>query len=236
MLSVCGPRTAAGVWFPCTPSQLVDVLGQFHKQNSDAPEPQRCDFLLLIDTFIVRGYSWPYSACLPCRCPLKCNARISEDERQKIFAEYWGLADYNLQREYLAAHMQREEKLGPSGLLRTVILYFLTSSKHTNTKLQVCVCVCLCELLSNFAIDSRTTTALLSSSPHCYASYILYRHFLSSLINLGPPLPPPPHRSAGNSSSKRWMCPRKHLGLFWRRWSAGSLAATGGPTPLPRAP
>lgn len=70
------------------------------------------------------------------RCPLKCNARISEEERQKIFAEYWGLADYNLQREYLAAHMQREEKLGPSGLLRTVILYFLT--RANKMKLQVC--------------------------------------------------------------------------------------------------
>lgn len=67
---------------------------------------------------------------------LKCNARISEEDRQKIFAEYWGLADYNLQREYLAAHMQREEKLGPSGLLRTVILYFLTQGK--DKKLQVC--------------------------------------------------------------------------------------------------
>ncbi|XP_063852873.1 uncharacterized protein LOC135095741 [Scylla paramamosain] len=78
---------------------------------------------------------WPQDCS---RCPLKCNARISEDERLKIFAEYWGLADYNLQREYLAAHMQREEKLGPSGLLRTVILYFLTSSKQSNTKLQVC--------------------------------------------------------------------------------------------------
>lgn len=69
------------------------------------------------------------------RCLLKCSVRICEEERLKIFAEYWGLADYNLQREYLAAHMQREEKLGPSGLLRTVILYFLTSSK--NVKLQV---------------------------------------------------------------------------------------------------
>ncbi|KAK4309335.1 hypothetical protein Pmani_019030 [Petrolisthes manimaculis] len=76
---------------------------------------------------------WPQDCS---RCPLKCNARISEDERLKIFAEYWGLADYNLQREYLAAHMQREEKLGPSGLLRTVILYFLT--RANNTKLQVC--------------------------------------------------------------------------------------------------
>ncbi|XP_042219509.1 inner centromere protein A-like isoform X2 [Homarus americanus] len=76
---------------------------------------------------------WPQDCS---RCPLKCNARISEEDRLKIFAEYWGLADYNLQREYLAAHMQREEKLGPSGLLRTVILYFLTCSN--NTKLQVC--------------------------------------------------------------------------------------------------
>ncbi|XP_068248113.1 neurofilament medium polypeptide-like [Palaemon carinicauda] len=76
---------------------------------------------------------WPQDCS---RCPLKCNARISEEERQKIFAEYWGLADYNLQREYLAAHMQREEKLGPSGLLRTVILYFLTQGK--DKKLQVC--------------------------------------------------------------------------------------------------
>ncbi|KAK8734191.1 hypothetical protein OTU49_006051 [Cherax quadricarinatus] len=32
--------------------------------------------------------------------------------------------------------MQREEKLGPSGLLRTVILYFLTCG--SNNKLQVC--------------------------------------------------------------------------------------------------
>lgn len=69
------------------------------------------------------------------RCPLKCNARISEEDRLRIFAEYWGLADYNLQRNYLAAHMQREEKLGPSGLLRTVILYFLSRDK--DTKLQV---------------------------------------------------------------------------------------------------
>ncbi|XP_064119082.1 LOW QUALITY PROTEIN: uncharacterized protein LOC135224101 [Macrobrachium nipponense] len=76
---------------------------------------------------------WPQDCS---RCPLKCNARISEEDRQKIFAEYWGLADYNLQREYLAAHMQREEKLGPSGLLRTVILYFLTQGK--DKKLQVC--------------------------------------------------------------------------------------------------
>nr|XP_045595540.1 WASH complex subunit 2-like isoform X2 [Procambarus clarkii] len=76
---------------------------------------------------------WPQDCS---RCPLKCNARISEDDRQKIFAEYWGLADYNLQREYLAAHMQREEKLGPSGLLRTVILYFLTCGN--TSKLQVC--------------------------------------------------------------------------------------------------
>ncbi|XP_053640883.1 uncharacterized protein [Cherax quadricarinatus] len=76
---------------------------------------------------------WPQDCS---RCPLKCNARISEEDRQKIFAEYWGLADYNLQREYLAAHMQREEKLGPSGLLRTVILYFLTCG--SNNKLQVC--------------------------------------------------------------------------------------------------
>lgn len=84
-------------------------------------------------------YCWPYipqhRRVSPHRCPLKCNARISEEERQKIFAEYWGLADYNLQREYLAAHMQREEKLGPSGLLRTVILYFLT--RANKTKLQV---------------------------------------------------------------------------------------------------
>ncbi|XP_027233202.2 uncharacterized protein [Penaeus vannamei] len=76
---------------------------------------------------------WPQDCS---RCPLKCNARISEEDRLRIFAEYWGLADYNLQRNYLAAHMQREEKLGPSGLLRTVILYFLSRDK--DTKLQVC--------------------------------------------------------------------------------------------------
>lgn len=83
-----------------------------------------------------KKYSLQYTWVSFHRCPLKCNARISEEERQKIFAEYWGLADYNLQREYLAAHMQREEKLGPSGLLRTVILYFLT--RANKNKLQVC--------------------------------------------------------------------------------------------------
>ena len=51
-----------------------------------------------------------------------------------MFAEYWGLADHERQRRYLAQHMHREERLGPSGLTRTVVLYYLT---HEASKYQV---------------------------------------------------------------------------------------------------
>ena len=60
---------------------------------------------------------------------MRCSAKLSEGDRQSVFAEFWGLADYNLQREYLAEHMHREEKLGPSGLTRTIVLYYLTHHK-----------------------------------------------------------------------------------------------------------
>merc|ERR1712179_648252 len=75
---------------------------------------------------------WPQDCS---RCLLKCNDRISEDERLTIFQEYWGLADYDRQRAYLANHMKRERKMGSSGMMRTIILYFLTKKKK---KLQVC--------------------------------------------------------------------------------------------------
>lgn len=75
---------------------------------------------------------WPQDCS---RCLLKCNERISEDERLTIFQEYWGLADYDRQRSYLANHMKRERKMGSSGMMRTIILYFITKNKK---KLQVC--------------------------------------------------------------------------------------------------
>ncbi|XP_076064317.1 uncharacterized protein LOC143038671 isoform X2 [Oratosquilla oratoria] len=75
---------------------------------------------------------WPQDCS---RCPWKCNAHINEEERLEIFAEYWGLADYLKQRNYLASHMQREERLGPSGQRRTVVLYFLSLR---NKRKQVC--------------------------------------------------------------------------------------------------
>ncbi|KAL7632726.1 UNVERIFIED_CONTAM: hypothetical protein RMT77_016927 [Armadillidium vulgare] len=75
---------------------------------------------------------WPQDCS---RCHLKCNGRLNEDMRSLVFAEYWGLGDYDRQREYLATHMEREERVGPSGHSRTVILYYLTLK---NKKYQVC--------------------------------------------------------------------------------------------------
>ncbi|KAB7507316.1 hypothetical protein Anas_05826 [Armadillidium nasatum] len=75
---------------------------------------------------------WPQDCS---RCHLKCNGRLNEEMRSLVFAEYWGLGDYDRQREYLATHMEREERVGPSGHSRTVILYYLTLK---NKKYQVC--------------------------------------------------------------------------------------------------
>ncbi|XP_018020399.1 uncharacterized protein LOC108676773 [Hyalella azteca] len=90
------------------------------------------------------------------KCVLRCGAKLSEADRQSIFAEYWGLADYAKQREYLAHHMHREEKLGPSGLTRTVVLYYLTH----HTKVQVCrqfflKTLCVSEKASRIVLEKK---------------------------------------------------------------------------------
>ena len=82
--------------------------------------------------FFLYVLSWFYISLS--RCVLQCNTRLSEVERHSVFAEYWGLASYARQREYLAAHMHRDEKLGPSGLTRGIVNYYLA---HRGKKVQV---------------------------------------------------------------------------------------------------
>ncbi|KAF2360070.1 hypothetical protein FHG87_009176 [Trinorchestia longiramus] len=116
------------------------------------------------------------------KCVLRCGAKLSESDRQHIFAEYWGLADYAKQREYLAEHMHREEKLGPSGLTRTVVLYYLTHEK----KVQVCrqfflKTLCVSEKASRIVLEKKVR---------------------GDFGKLGPPPPAPSHRTT-SSRSKR---------------------------------
>lgn len=66
-------------------------------------------------------------------------------------------------------------------------------------------------------------------SLHClhilpFSNFSSFSHSLPLLTT------PPRHRSAASSSSRRWTCRRKPLGLYWRRWCGGSWGQREAPT------
>lgn len=46
----------------------------------------------------------------PCACRLKCSNKISEENRTKIFSDYWGLSDLNRQRDYISKYVICQKK------------------------------------------------------------------------------------------------------------------------------
>ncbi|XP_072395672.1 uncharacterized protein [Diabrotica undecimpunctata] len=45
-----------------------------------------------------------------CKCRMKCSDKIKEGDREKIFLEYWNLADINRQRDYISKFVQCNNK------------------------------------------------------------------------------------------------------------------------------
>ncbi|CAH1113498.1 unnamed protein product [Psylliodes chrysocephalus] len=43
-----------------------------------------------------------------CNCTLKCNESISQENRKKVFENFWGLASYNAQTAYIAATVRQQ--------------------------------------------------------------------------------------------------------------------------------
>ena len=45
-----------------------------------------------------------------CKCQYKCRDHFSEEERKKIHVNYWGLAEYNRQRDFIQTHTRLKPK------------------------------------------------------------------------------------------------------------------------------
>ena len=46
---------------------------------------------------------------IPCNCRMKCNNKISSDERKSMFESFWNMAEFGKQNSYICGLVQRNE-------------------------------------------------------------------------------------------------------------------------------
>ena len=75
----------------------------------------------------------------PDTCHLKCLTKIDEDERKKIFRDYWEIADKREQQYFLVSHVQElpscRKRVGTQKRNTTFHYHFQTSK---GSKVQLC--------------------------------------------------------------------------------------------------
>lgn len=94
----------------------------------------------------VKGKEIPARKLLePCdqKCRIKCTEKINLEQREKIFSQYWALADINRQRDFINSHIIMES-IQPKYQYKKLnstrsnnLLYYFTTEKHTS-KIRVC--------------------------------------------------------------------------------------------------
>ena len=88
-------------------------------------------------------------------CANKCNEKLTLEMREHIFANYWGMADYSRQRDFICSHVL--QKIGKKPGKRTNLNYFFTVGHE---RVQVCKQV----FLATLNIGERTVRYTLEHS------------------------------------------------------------------------
>ena len=84
-------------------------------------------------------------------CKYRCNEKVNEESREKMFHDYWKLADHKRQRDYISYHVKGKPVIkGIPGSRKSKILsYFLTVNQEQ-------VQVCKQTFLSTLGIGEKT--------------------------------------------------------------------------------
>ena len=53
------------------------------------------------------------------KCRFECSLNVDEDNRRRIFQEYWGLKSYDRQRDFICSHVLQGESNAKGGEKRT---------------------------------------------------------------------------------------------------------------------
>lgn len=81
-------------------------------------------------------------------CKLKCDEKITKQERQNLFDIYWGLQDYRRQRDFICQNVIAAPPKRTSGHKSTTYTYYVTVR---NSKIKVCRTF----FLNTFAIGEK---------------------------------------------------------------------------------
>lgn len=72
------------------------------------------------------------------KCRFECSLNVDEDNRRRIFQEYWGLKSYDRQRDFICSHVLQGESKAKGGEKK---------NERGDKKIQICcgwkVCPCL---------------------------------------------------------------------------------------------
>lgn len=114
----------------------------------------------------------PKSLLPPCgdKCRLKCAEKIEEEQRTKIFREYWGLQDIEKKREFISSNMKsvnprykysnRQEPRKPNNAF-----YFIIEGKNIR--------VCKFYFMATLAISHTAITTVLKKQLQCESGKVV---------------------------------------------------------------